>query len=399
MKELSDFENSGRIFIEKNKIQKNLDIKDNSLNYSDTSLKKKEIKILNSLKNNRDNTINSNSTKKDINNNQLTFRVLINSFSAKKEIIDIKNPLNHDNKTLNNQELEILNDNNYFQCFICENYFLYDFISKQIKCNHFFCRNCGKLFYEEKIEQGQFNNFKCGIKNCNYMISDSIIENLVSKIHYQILLKKKNELLNLNNSEIKQNSNSNSDNLILNKIVDYNSNLRNIFVTNKFQNIINYSLKNVFDINSNETFYQYTKNKNQICPNCKEMELYGKSNKSFIKCLNCFHKFCKYCFKNFDTNHLEKDNINRCKIYYRRKKDNENQKMNFFPIFLLNILMLIGAYFIISTYFFVKLKKIIQFKKFSFIFIIKIIIYLFLSIIFTPLSILIIPYFSIITCI
>ena len=129
------------------------------------------------------------------------------------------------------------------------------------------------------------------------------------------------------------------------------------------------------------------------------MELYGKSNKSFIKCLNCFHKFCKYCFKNFDTNHLEKENINRCKIYYRRKKDNENQKMNFFPIFLLNILMLIGAYFIISTYFIVKLKKIIQFKKFSFIFIIKIIIYLFLSIIFTPLSILIIPYFSIITCI
>ena len=42
MKELSDFENSGRIFIEKNKKQKNLDIKDNSLNYSDTSLKKKK---------------------------------------------------------------------------------------------------------------------------------------------------------------------------------------------------------------------------------------------------------------------------------------------------------------------------------------------------------------------
>ncbi len=399
MKEFNNFENSERTLIKKNKKQMNLEIKENSLNNSDISLKKKEINVLNSLKNNIDNSNNSKSSKKEINKTQPTFRVLINSLSANKEVIEVNNPLNNDNQTLNNKELEILDENNFFQCFICDNFFLYDFISKQIQCNHFFCPNCGKLFYEEKIEQGQFNNFKCGIKNCDYKLSDTIIENLVSKIHYQILLKKRNKQFNLNNKEINQSLNSNSDNLILNKIVDFNSNLRTFVVTNKIQNIINYSLKNVFDINSNETFFQYTKNKNQICPNCKEMELYGKSNKPFIKCLNCFNKFCKYCLKSFDINHLEKDNINRCKIYYRRKNYNKNQNKNFFANFLLNLIMLIGAYCIISTFFIVKLKKIIQYKKFSFFFIIKIIIYLFLSIIFTPLSILIIPYLSIISCI
>ena len=400
MKEFKNYENSDRKLIDKNKKHTNLEIKENPLNDNKkVNLKVKEINTLNSLKNNIDNSNNSNSSKRELKKNSQTFRVLINSFSSKKEVIEIKNPLNNDNKNFNNHEMEFLNDNIYFQCYICENYFLHDLISKQIICNHFFCRNCGKLFYEEKIEQGQFMNFKCGIKICDFMIPDSIIKNLISKTHYEILLKKNNILLNLNNKEIIQNLNSNSDNLMLNKIVDFNSNLNTFFVKNKFQNIINYSLKNVFDINSNETFFHYSKNKNQICPNCKERELYGKNNKSFVKCLNCFNKYCKYCFKIFDSNHLEKENINRCKIFYRRKNDNENKKQNFLFIFLINISMLIGAFCIISTYFIVKLKKLIQFNKLSFILIIKIIMYLFLSIIFTPLSILIIPYLSIISCI
>ena len=125
------------------------------------------------------------------------------------------------------------------------------------------------------------------------------------------------------------------------------------------------------------------------------MKLFFTIQKIKIK----FNKYCKYCIKIFDSNHLEKENINRCKIFYRRKNDNENKKQNFLFIFLINISMLIGAFCIISTYFIVKLKKLIQFNKLSFILIIKIIMYLFLSIIFTPLSILIIPYLSIISCI
>ena len=323
-------------------------------------------------------------------------RVLItNNMKNKNKILPILT--NESGVDYVKQESNINNELKYFQCYICENSYVYDFISLQIKCDHLFCHRCGKLFYEEKIEQGEFENFKCGITYCKFIIPDFIIETLISKTHLEIITKKKENCFSL--LLTKQNSSLNSENLVLNRIVDFNSNLKTFFEKNKFQNVINYSLKNVCDIGSNENFFQYSKNKNQICPFCKEMQLYGKNTRAFVKCLNCLKKFCKYCFKQFDKNHLENDNKNRCRVYYRRKIDKNKNQISFSFKYIQIMLMLFGGYLVIATFFIVKMKKTFVDNKFSLYVFLKILYYFLLSIIFTPLSILIIPYLSILTCI
>ena len=128
------------------------------------------------------------------------------------------------------------------------------------------------------------------------------------------------------------------------------------------------------------------------------MNLYGKNSKPFVKCLNCLKKYCKYCFKIYENGHIEHDSKNRCKVFYRRR--NDNKKINgFWFKFLQNILMLIGSFLLISTFFIIRMKKTYQNNNFSFLVLIKMLIYFFLSLIFTPLSFLIIPYISIISCI
>ena len=77
-------------------------------------------------------------------------RVLItNNIKNNNKILPIL--LNESGEDYVNQELNINNNIKYFQCYICENSYVYDFISLQTKCNHLFCHRCGKLFYEEKI--------------------------------------------------------------------------------------------------------------------------------------------------------------------------------------------------------------------------------------------------------
>ena len=360
---------------------------ENALNYVDDSNSiSNEIRIRNSFKILINKQLSNRESNNNINKN-ISHSHQISPIEIKKE--------NTNSFNSNIQNTHFINEMSYFRCFICENYYLYDYITLQIPCEHKFCQSCGKLFYEEKIEQGQFDNFKCGITKCNILIPEDIIDNLISKTHYDVITKKKEELLS---PQTKQSSINNSENLMLNKIVDFNCNLKNFFDKNKFQNILNYSLKNVCDINANEIFFQYSKNKNQICPNCKEMNLYGKNSKPFVKCLNCLKKYCKYCFKIYENGHIEHDSKNRCKVFYRRR--NDNKKINgFWFKFLQNILMLIGSFLLISTFFIIRMKKTYQNNNFSFLVLIKMLIYFFLSLIFTPLSFLIIPYISIISCI
>ena len=409
-KSFSKQEQSDRALLENKFKNKNNDIKDlSSSKNDDTKIKEHNpIEIAN-----MENELKFKDDSSDISNERKirnSFKILVNKKISKRESNINNNNKSHSNQispiklnkdnsnycNINNQNTHFINEMSYFQCYICENYYLYDYITLQIPCEHKFCQSCGKLFYEEKIEQGQFDNFKCGITKCDYLIPENIIENLISKTHYDVIIKKKEELLT---PQTKQCSISNSENLVLNKIVDFNCNLKSFFDNNKFQNILNYSLKNVCDINSNEIFFQYSKNKNQICPNCKEMQLYGKSTKPFVKCLNCLKKYCKYCFKIYETGHIEHDSRNRCKVFYRRRNENKKLKNGFFFKFLQNILMLIGSFLIISTFFIVKMKKIYQNNNCSFLVMIKILLYFLLSLIFTPLSFLIIPYISIISCI
>ena len=401
-------EQSDRVFLENKLKNKNEEIKDLSISKDDDT----KIKEYNPIEiSNFQNEIKDDSNKSS-NDGKIshTFKIFINKkLSNRESNNNINNNISHSlqispiqikqentNYFNNNiQKTHFINEMNYFKCYICENYYLSDYITLQIPCEHKFCQSCGKLFYEEKIEQGQFDNFQCGITKCNIIIPETIIDNLISKTHYDVITKKKEELLS---PQTKQYSNANTENLILNKIVDFNCNLKSFFDKNKFQNILNYSLKNVCDINTNEIFFQYSKNKNQICPNCKEMNLYGKNTKPFVKCLNCLKKYCKYCFKIYEAGHIENDSKNRCKVFYRRIKENKNNN-SCFNKFLQNILMLIGSFLIISTFFIIKMKKTYQNNNCSFLVLFKILLYFLLSLIFTPLSFLIIPYISIISCI
>jgi hypothetical protein len=401
-------EQSDRVFLENKLKNKNEEIKDLSISKDDDT----KIKEYNPIEiANFQNEIKDDSNKSS-NDGKIshTFKIFINKkLSNRESNNNINNNISHSlqispiqikqentNYFNNNiQKTHFINEMNYFKCYICENYYLSDYITLQIPCEHKFCQSCGKLFYEEKIEQGQFDNFQCGITKCNIIIPETIIDNLISKTHYDVITKKKEELLS---PQTKQYSNANTENLILNKIVDFNCNLKSFFDKNKFQNILNYSLKNVCDINTNEIFFQYSKNKNQICPNCKEMHLYGKNTKPFVKCLNCLKKYCKYCFKIYEAGHIENDSKNRCKVFYRRIKENKNNN-SCFNKFLQNILMLIGSFLIISTFFIIKMKKTYQNNNCSFLVLFKILLYFLLSLIFTPLSFLIIPYISIISCI
>ena len=401
-------EQSDRVFLENKLKNKNEEIKDLSISKDDDT----KIKEYNPIEiANFQNEIKDDSNKSS-NDGKIshTFKIFINKkLSNRESNNNINNNISHslqispiqikqENTNYfnnNNQNTHFINEMNYFKCYICENYYLSDYITLQIPCEHKFCQSCGKLFYEEKIEQGQFDNFQCGITKCNILIPETIIDNLISKTHYDVITKKKEELLS---PQTKQYSNANTENLILNKIVDFNCNLKSFFDKNKFQNLLNYSLKNVCDINTNEIFFQYSKNKNQICPNCKEMHLYGKNTKPFVKCLNCLKKYCKYCFKIYEAGHIENDSKKRCKVFYRRIKENKNNN-SCFNKFLQNFLMLIGSFLIISTFFIIKMKKTYQNNNCSFLVLFKILLYFLLSLIFTPLSFLIIPYISIISCI
>lgn len=278
-------------------------------------------------------------------------------------------------------------DINYFQCYLCDQYFREDKLLIKIKCPHKFCYRCGKMFYEEKIEGGQFHNFKCGAFRCQYIIDDSIIYQLISKNHLKVIEEKKATQLEKNSEQSKHE-----------EIIDCNSKLKNYFKDKKAIFLEIYSQKNVLDINSNELFYQYSKNKQLICPKCKEMALYGKNGCHFIKCLNCFARFCKYCLKSYDPIHMDIISNNHCKVYYRKAFKRTLRKGKCLSKLIFIILILIGGFFLISTVFLNQAQKSLRKKNLC----LKILFFLFNLILFLiafPISFLIIPYFPVITSI
>ena len=103
----------------------------------------------------------------------------------------------------------------------------------------------------------------------------------------------------------------------------------------------------MIDINSNENFYMFHGVKEQYCPLCNEESLFSKTGTHFIKCLNCFHKICKHCFKEFNDLHLDIANENHCKIYFRNKEKYENENNE---KLLIELLMVIASfYFLFSS--------------------------------------------------
>lgn len=276
---------------------------------------------------------------------------------------------------------------NYYQCYFCEQFFKIDsHLLDSVTCQHKFCIKCGKLFYEEKIEEGEYRDFKCGVFNCKKIIKIELILSIVSDNHAKILQQRTKKKMNEDKDT---------------EIISYNHNLKKNFNEQKTKGIVFYSSNSVLDVNSNELFYQYSRNKQLICPKCKEMSLYGKNYFHFIKCLNCFCRICKYCLREYSVLHMDATSFDRCKVYFRRDKEQIKQQIKkqnaFCRRYLVSILFILAGYSILFSYFINKAKKSLLMSKYY-----KVIFFCCYCVLFVctlPFLIIIIPYYPILTCI
>ena len=74
----------------------------------------------------------------------------------------------------------------------------------------------------------------------------------------------------------------------------------------------------------------------------------------FNKCLNCGYKSCKYCDKTFTNYHLIINDPRHCKVYYRKEKNFYNNNICF--KFVIELLYVVGIYFILHIYILTKNK-------------------------------------------
>ena len=281
---------------------------------------------------------------------------------------------------------------NAFQCIFCEQIFKENEISKLIKCGHKFCNNCGEKFYLDLVNQEFGNqNFKCPFFKCDKEIPYMVLELLFQKNYDTLRInqsKQENEIVtNRNFISIRENLND----IIESNIINNNIKKRN----NKLL-----EAKNILDINNisgNYIFYLQYKNNLILCPKCGQNALYKNASKYFLKCLYCKKKFCKFCVKLLTENHFNKDNIHRCRVYFRI---NKFYKKNFCLKFIKQLFLVIAGYLFLISFFINKIKNIYHTKnEYSIISIITIsFFYIFVFIINIPFFIVIIPYYPILSC-
>ena len=151
--------------------------------------------------------------------------------------------------------------------------------------------------------------------------------------------------------------------------------------------------KNIFELTEkpNDIMKDYLKVKSLVCTKCNKPALFGRNSCLYVKCLNCSFQLCKYCFKEYNDEHLNQRSHNYCKIFFRNLHLNKNRKKNdlifdilcFFASFFLFV---IGSTKRISN-FFINEKKYPLIFNFGFIFF-----YIFIQIF----SIIILPYYPLI---
>ena len=212
-------------------------------------------------------------------------------------------------------------------CEICDfTYAIDKFFLPQCK-QHYICKKCTKNYYEEKIEEGIKDLF-CPFSKCGSNIDIKDLQKFISSEHYNRLC--------LMNQKSKNNSDENKNSFYFTKIkTDYNK-----------SNIQSYTKRNVIDINTNKDFFNYNSIREGFCPHCYEESLFSKTNTRFYKCLNCEMKICKMCFKQFTINHLEINNLDHCKVFYRIEENENFRKKQTILNLLLQLFFVLASFFI-----------------------------------------------------
>jgi hypothetical protein len=191
-------------------------------------------------------------------------------------------------------------------------------------CNHTFCINCAKSFYEDLIEKGEFN-LKCPYYKCSKVLSSiSFLKNIISQKHYERLIgnnKQKNnqkEQNNLNNKALRLGGKQTISSYTkgTKKSSTINTVDKNISKLEINSIIEKYSKKNVLSVTKNDDEYIiYSMFRECFCPCCNLPCLFGKTLSNHLKCLNCFKSICKFCFKLVDTDHFNTYSQKCCKNY------------------------------------------------------------------------------------
>ena len=262
------------------------------------------------------------------------------SDDEEKKIQKTKNDLGEqqtiNNKNYNNNTDLInsinINKNKYYKqthqiCEICDFTYVIDkFFLPECK-QHYICKKCTKNYYEEKIEEGIKDLF-CPFIKCGAQINIKDLKKFISLEHY-------NRLCLMNQKE-KNNSDENKNSFYFTKIkTDINK-----------SNIQSYTKRNVIDINSNKDFFNYNSIRGCFCPHCYQESLFSKTNTRFFKCLNCEIRLCKLCFKQFTVNHLEINNLEHCKVFYRIEENLNFKKNQIIIHLLLQIFFVFASFFI-----------------------------------------------------
>jgi len=236
-------------------------------------------------------------------------------------------------------------------------------------CNHTFCINCAKSFYEDLIEKGDFN-LKCPYYKCSKVLSSiSFLKNIISQKHYERLIgnnKQKNnqkEQNNLNNKALRLGGKQTISSYTkgTKKSSTINTVDKNISKLEINSIIEKYSKKNVLSVTKNDDEYIiYSMFRECFCPCCNLPCLFGKTLSNHLKCLNCFKSICKFCFKLVDTDHFNTYSQKCCKNYrfflWKNKHSNtftQKRYNGFFEnlclFFVSYILFVIFLFFLLFT--------------------------------------------------
>lgn len=306
--------------------------------------------------------------------------ILIN---ADEKIDEISSKLSYE-KLKFDLDYEVINPNTVIfpplKCFICEINLTPTELFGSTECNHHFCYFCGKIYFENKIEQKDLF-FKCPYYVCSRLIHAKIIKDLISDQHFITILKTLNQICDNNDNLFENNllvnnyfqskeiiknesnneciKNENIKNLNQNALIVYDQlnivkmnllilqinkekfmNFQNKFNNQKAANCKNpvnsyenknYEIKNhqnefqknyinqnIIEFHSNQFFMEFNTIKEKFCRECNEPALFDRYGKNIMKCLNCLKVKCKFCFKEIDENHFKLTGFNYCKVFYRR---------------------------------------------------------------------------------